>query len=392
MNNQFIPTVLLLALSYALTAQRVANVRLEQQGEVAVVRYDILDAREGDNFGVKMLASSDRSASWRLPVTKLSGDVGNCDNGRYVSPGRDKTIQWQLLVDMPEFKLQRTPLQVKIQLDHCNKAATDADADGVSDKFDDCPTVFGKLPNGCPANEQATNAPPNGSYTETVNGVTFNMIFVKGGSFKMGCTDQKNGGCNPDENPAHNAGLSDYFIGETEVTQALWKSVMGSSPSRFKDCDDCPIENISWADVQDFLHKLNRLTGKNYRLPTEAEWEFAARGGRQGKDRAYSGSNELLKVGWFSGNSNRPYDVKRKLANELGLFDMSGNVWEWCLDWYGLYEERSQKNPMGRDTGKERVIRGGSWNSTAQECRVTLRNKGRPDYHSNDLGFRLVTQ
>jgi len=228
------------------------------------------------------------------------------------------------------------------------------------------------------------------------------MISVKGGTFQMGEKGIAE--------PVHSVTLSDFDIGKYPVTQKYWQEIMGANPSKFKDCDDCPVENVSWNDVQEFLKKINaRFPGKKYRLPTEAEWEFAARGGAQSKGFQFSGSNDLNEVGWFWENSGdkplsgdwklekltpnncRTHPVGRKKANELGLHDMSGNVWEWCADWYGDYPSGAQTNPAGPDKGSDRVYRGGSWGLDARNCRVSYRYYYAPGYRSRILGFRLAS-
>jgi formylglycine-generating enzyme required for sulfatase activity len=164
---------------------------------------------------------------------------------------------------------------------------------------------------------------------------------------------------------------------------------MGSNSSRFKG-NDLPVENISWNDVQVFIKKLNALTGKNYRLPTEAEWEFAARGGKESKGYKYSGSNNIDEVAWYRTNSdNTTHPVGTKKPNELGIYDMSGNVWEWCNDWYSDYSEASQINPTGPTSGTWRIIRGGVMNMAAQYSRITYR-AGVPPNSIGGFGFRLV--
>ena len=184
--------------------------------------------------------------------------------------------------------------------------------------------------------------------------------------------------------------LSDYYIGETEVTQELWTAVMGNNPSNFKG-NKKPVEKVSWDDCQEFVKKLNQLTGKNFRLPTEAEWEYAARGGNKSKGYKYSGSNTIDDVAWYTSNSgSKTHDVKTKQANELGIYDMSGNVWEWCQDWYGSYNSGSQTNPTGPSSGSSRVCRGGSWFNGARYCRVSNRNCYFPDGSFSYLGLRLV--
>ena len=190
--------------------------------------------------------------------------------------------------------------------------------------------------------------PEEGTGTFTVNGVTFTMIAVEGGTFQMGATSEQGSDAESDEKPVHSVTLSDYCIGETEVTQELWEAVMGSNPSGFSGYPQRPVEKVSWNDCQEFITKLNQLTGKNFRLPTEAEWEYAARGGNKSQGYKYSGSNTIDNVAWYYSNSaSRTHDVKTKSPNELGIYDMSGNVWEWCYDWYGSYSSGSQTNPTG---------------------------------------------
>ncbi|MBQ5751211.1 MAG: SUMF1/EgtB/PvdO family nonheme iron enzyme, partial [Bacteroidaceae bacterium] len=231
--------------------------------------------------------------------------------------------------------------------------------------------------------------------TFTVNGVSFTMIPVKGGTFKMGATrEQKN--IFDDENPVHRVTLSDYYIAETEVTQALWQAVMGSNPSDFKGKNN-PVEQVSYNDCITFIEKLNTLlanqlpAGKKFRLPTEAEWEYAARGGSQSKGYQYSGSNTLNDVAWYDSNSGRKtHPVKQKQPNELGIYDMSGNVCEWCSDWYGSYSSSAQTNPTGPSSGSNRVLRGGSWGNYAQYCRVAIRYCMTPGFCFNNNGLRLA--
>lgn len=222
----------------------------------------------------------------------------------------------------------------------------------------------------------------------TVKGVTFNMVKVDGGTFTMGATPEQ---LDPDsdELQIHRVTLSNYYIGETEVTQALWQAVMGSNPSNFKGYSN-PVECISWNDCQEFICKLNSLTGKRFRLPTEAEWEFAARGGNKTKGYQYSGSNDLKKVAWYKNNSgSKTHPVATKTPNELGIYDMSGNVGEWCQDWYSYYNVSAQTNPTGPDRGSDRVDRGGSWGSSTRFCRSADRSYY-PDSKSYSLGVRLV--
>ena len=226
--------------------------------------------------------------------------------------------------------------------------------------------------------------------TITVKGVSFNMVRVEGGTFTMGATSEKVSDARSDEKPVHQVTLSTYSIGETEVTQALWRAVMGNNPSNRKG-DNLPVEEVSWDDCQTFIQKLNQLTGRRFRLPTEAEWEYAARGGSKSRGYKYSGSNNIGDVAWYDDNSSRKtHPVKTKLANELGLYDMSGNVWEWCQDRYGSYSSGSQTNPTGPSSGSFRVYRGGGWFSNARFCRVSVRDYYSPGVTTFNLGLRLA--
>ena len=218
-----------------------------------------------------------------------------------------------------------------------------------------------------------------------VNSVNITMKSVAGGTFQMGSDDSE---ADSDEKPVHSVTVSTFYMGETEVTQALWKAVMGTNPSYFKG-DNLPVEQVSWNDCQDFIRKLNQLTGMNFRLPTEAEWEYAARGGNQSNGYKYAGSNNIGSVAWYADNSGT-HAVKGKSPNELGLYDMSGNVYEWCSDWKDSYSSGSQTNPKGPSSGSGRVLRGGSWASFAEFCRVSNRSGYDPDFGDGDRGFRLV--
>ena len=228
-----------------------------------------------------------------------------------------------------------------------------------------------------------------------VNGVKFKMVKVEGGTFMIGATEEQGTDALDWEKPVHQVTLSDYYIGETVVTQELWKAVMGNNPSRWEG-NDLPVEMVSWEDAQEFIEKLNRETGWKFRLPTEAEWEYAARGGKKSQRYKYSGSDNLDEVAWYDGNSKvnsgkMTHLVKEKKANELGLYDMSGNVWEWCQDWYGEYSGRAQTNPQGPSSGADRVCRGGGWATYARGCRVSNRSFEKPANRDDiSRGFRLV--
>ena len=248
----------------------------------------------------------------------------------------------------------------------------------------------------------------------TVGNVSFTMIRVDGGTFTMGATSEQVEDARDDEKPAHQVTLSTYYIGETEVTQALWQAVMGKNPSGFKG-DNRPVEQVSWNDCQSFIKQLNKKTGLNFRLPTEAEWEYAARGGSKSRGYKYAGSNTSDIVAWLAENSldkgrDSPdfgtHDVATKQANELGIYDMSGNVWEWCSDWFGSYTNSPQTNPTGpikgsskrqylfdgTDPDPERIQRGGSWNFTDERCRLSFRDSNLPSNKNYFLGLRLALQ
>jgi formylglycine-generating enzyme required for sulfatase activity len=262
-------------------------------------------------------------------------------------------------------------------------------------------------------------SPAPSAYNDNTVGIE--TVFVKGGTFKMGCTAEQGSDCESDEKPAHSVTVSDFYIGKYEVTQEQWIRVMGGSnnPSYFKG-GKLPVESVSWNDVQEFILRLNTLTGKKYRLPTEAEWEYAAHGGQNGKGYKYSGSNNVGNVAWYNVNSgdkvlrdgsfeefvnkddfdgynkvltsnkNRTHPVGTKLPNELGLYDMSGNVWEWVSGWYASYTSSAQTNPTGPSTGSSRVGRGGGWSYGARGCRVSGRDDGDPDGSGGNAGFRLA--
>ena len=221
----------------------------------------------------------------------------------------------------------------------------------------------------------------NEKETFTVKGVSFDMVRVDGGTFKMGSNYYEK---------EHEVTLTDFYIGETEVTQELWQTVMGSNPSNFKG-SKLPVESVSWDECQIFIEKLSLLIGRQFRLPSEAEWEFAAIGGTKSCGYIFSGGKEINKVAWYKGTSGgNTHPVKTKQPNELGLYDMSGNVWEWCQDWFDSYGSDPQITPTGPSSGSNRVCRGGSWSTYANHCHLTNRNFDDPKKRYINYGLRLA--
>ena len=328
---------ILLCLTAVLSAQKVTNARFEQVGKQVELTYTL--DKQAD---ISVYLSTDGGKTYGSALRAVTGDVG-----RQVSPGQKKII-W-------------SPLDER---------------DGIVSGS----VVFKIVPSGVRQTK-----------TVTVNGVTFTMVYVEGGTFTMGCTSEQGSDCYNDEEPAHSVTLSSYYIGQTEVTQGLWQAVMGSNPSYFKKGNNYPVESVSWYDCQNFISRLNSLTGLRFALPTEAQWEFAARGGKNSRGYKSSGSNSVGDVAWYSDNSSSTtHPVGQKKPNELGIYDMSGNVWEWCQDWYGSYSSSSQSNPTGASSGSYRVARGGGWGRDAGYCRVSHRGIRTPDYRNSYLGLRLV--
>ena len=313
--------------------QTVSNVDAYQEGKNIIITYDTDKAGSvGDVF-----CSTDGGRTWSNPLRRVTGDVN-----KQVQAGSHRIV-WDVLSERE--KLAGANICFKVEVN--------------SGRF-------------------------------MVNGVSFEMVRVEGGTFRMGATSEQEDEADSDEKPVHGVTLSSYYIGKTEVTQALWQAVMGSNPSRFEG-SDLPVECVSWNDCQEFIQKLNRLTGRNFRLPTEAEWEFACRGGNNSRGYKYSGSNNLGSVAWYEDNSGgQTHPVGTKAPNELGIFDMSGNVWEWCNDWYGNYTSNSQTNPTGSQSGSDRVYRGGSWYGIARNVRSSNRDYINPANRNYDLGLRLA--
>jgi formylglycine-generating enzyme required for sulfatase activity len=235
-------------------------------------------------------------------------------------------------------------------------------------------------------------AEDNDFRTIRVGNSYFDMSFVKGGTFMMGSDAPK---AQADVQPVHEVTLSNYYIGQTEVTQHLWKAVMGdeNNPSATKG-NNLPVTNISWDEAQVFVERLSELTGMRFRLPTEAEWEYAARGGQKSKGYTYAGSDAIDEVAWYKENSNnQTHAVGQKQPNELGIYDMTGNVWEYCYDWHSQYTDQAQTNPMGATTGEKRVLRGGCYHYDSKNCTNTNRHSYyTPDNGGASTGLRIVLE
>ena len=245
--------------------------------------------------------------------------------------------------------------------------------------------------------QKKTRTSQNKQLSETqkaiIDNILGNMIHVAGGTYIMGATPEQTSCASEDEYPAHQVEIESFSICKYEVTQEEWEAIMGKNPSRKNKGKKYPVENVSWDDCQRFIKKLNLMTNMDFRLPTEAEWEFAARGGNYSKGYKYSGSNNVNEVAWYNGNSNMTtHEVGTKLCNEIGIHDMSGNVFEWCSDWFGSYTSTPQNNPVGPSkpkAGAARIARGGSVYTDSIDCRNTSRGKsGYDNFYAN--GFRLV--
>lgn len=254
-----------------------------------------------------------------------------------------------------------------------------------------------------PSYQQPTYSQTPQSYVEDAGcGLNMKMVYVEGGSFRMGATPEQGRYLYNYGTPVHTVRLDSYYIAECEVTQAQWEKIMGTTIYQQRDKKDTqwsmrgvgdnnPMYYVSWYDAQAFCRELSAKTGKTYLLPTEAQWEYAARGGNKSKGYKYSGSYAIDAVAWYGSNSgDATHAVKQKRANELGLYDMSGNVWEWCSDWYGSYSSSEQSNPTGAGSGQYRVRRGGGWHDDAGSCRVSCRGSDTPSDRFNDYGFRVV--
>lgn len=336
-----------------LQAQTVTNVVARQVGNTVEISYDLDMAAT-----VSLLLSQDGGATYSATPKSVVGDVGN------TSPGHKRMV-WNLLADGSDWDVERARFKVVAQ---------------KTDKI-----------------------------TFTLKDVSFVMIAVEGGTFTMGATSEQGSDAKSDESPTHQVTLSEYYIGQTEVTQGLWKAVMETTVRQQRDKanpdwsingegDNYPMYYINWEECQGFIYKLNtilssQLGGKHFALPTEAQWEYAARGGKKSKGYKYSGSSSIGTVAWYKDNSgNSSHPVASKNPNELGIYDMCGNVEEWCQDRWGIYSSSSQTNPTGASSGSSFLHRGGCWSFEAKSCRVTNRISNPPTDRFNGMGLRLVLQ
>lgn len=255
---------------------------------------------------------------------------------------------------------------------------------------------------GCGKEEEGDVIRERDFTEKNVPGVNFEMVYVRGGTFTMGATKEQGVYYQLDELPAHQVTLTDYHIGKFEVTQGLWEKVMGTTVREQRDKAnrekplngmgaDYPMYYVTWSEAKEFCEKLSELTGRKYALPTEAQWEYAGRGGVKGKGYKFSGGNSLDTVAWYTANSGHAsHPVGKKRANELGIHDMGGNVWEWCADWYGEYSSDPQTDPAGWEEGDSRILRGGSWYSSEGYCRLAFRLADFPHRRDGSFGFRVV--
>ncbi|MBI4946554.1 MAG: formylglycine-generating enzyme family protein [Bacteroidetes bacterium] len=313
----------------SLFSQSITNVKFRQEGSKIEITYNLQSEMAME---IEVFCSTDGGKTFGEALKSVSGDAGSG-----IQAGSNKKIIWDVLKDNDMLYSEQIAFKV----------------------------------------------------TGSVNYVG-EMIYVEGGTFQMGCTSEQNN-CGDDEK-AHSVTLSSFYIGKYEVTQKQWRDIMEANPSKFNDCDNCPVEQVSWNDIQDFLQRLNAKTGKKYILPTEAQWEYAARGGNKRKGYLYSGSNNIDDVAWYSSNSgSKTHPVGQKKSNELNIYDMTGNVWEWCSDWYDekYYKNSPANNPQGVNSGSYRVYRGGSWDLEARYCRVAIRDLNYPDYRFS-IGLRLA--
>lgn len=348
MKNRFL-VYLLLAVCSSAYAQNVSNVAFERHDKEVTITYDL--SKDAD---IRVCVSIDGGRYYGGYIENMAGDIG-----KGIKAGKEKKI---IVYDLPDLRL----------------LPYEPDSNG----FNASDTLI-----------RFSVEVDDGSVDIKVNNMKFRMMPVPGGTFTMGCTRPGSAKHNYEaEFPTHKVTVDTFYMGKFEVTQRLWKEVMGDNPSRWTYNDSLPVEQVSWNDVQMFIARLSQMTGYRFRLPTEAEWEYAARGGNRSKGYVFPGvDGDPGSVAWYGMNSgNITHPVGRKKPNELGLHDMAGNVWEWCSDWYGEYSAEPQLNPRGPKRGDSRILRGGSLNSPSWGCTVSDRSWYQPDYGYGFHGFRLV--
>ncbi len=325
-------TLLFLLLPSNSRSQNIVNIRAERVKQYIVVRYGITSTSGLVIYDIELYVSMDRGRNFTGPLEKVTGDVGT-----NIKAGPNLSISWDVLGEFESLRSDQVVFEIR-------------------------------------------------AYENKV--LVMDCIPVEGGSFKMGSRLGDN-----NEKPVHQVTVNDYSICKYEVTQRQWTALMGNNPSRNNSCPDCPVENVTYYEALDFIEKLNQAGTAKYRLPTEAEWEYAAGGGPGGEYPRFSGGNDIYSLAWYEANSGgKTKPVGRKQPNPLGLYDMSGNVLEWCSDFYNpnYYRSSPARNPNGPPSGSSRVLRGGAFNQTSVLCTIYKRQYEMPDIRSSNIGFRLV--
>lgn len=336
--RRFFAIALFIALEGIVYAQQVSEVSFHLNKQELTIDYTLDQTAD-----IRVRLSVDRGRTFGEPLDNLSGDIGKA-----IQPGQRHIIAY----DLRDLRgIDTNLIAFRVEIDDGSIEVCVADT------------------------------------------VCFRMLPVVGGVFSMGCVRPSNHYDYDSELPIHDVTLSDFYMGQYEVTQQLWHAVMGNNPS-FWTGDSLPVEQVSWNDVQLFIARLSQITGRRFRLPTEAEWEYAARGGAKGFGYAFPGTDQMpLDYAWYGSNSQgHTHPVGQKLPNELGLYDMAGNVWEWCSDWMGRYDDQPQVDPRGPRSGENRILRGGSINSPSFGCRVSDRSWYLPGNGYRYYGFRLVLE
>ena len=326
-------------------SQQIHNVSLIQDGKNIILQYDLDGPDQDMKFNISVSLSTDGGTTFGKTLQKVTGDCG-----LNIFPGKNKRITWEVLSEQENLISDNVVFRISAEL----------------------------------VEKEKTNM------IKSYGDFNYEMVFVRGGTFQMGSLDGQR-----DERPVHDVTLDDFFIGKYEVTQEQWRQIMNSDPTDmiFKRCINGPVNAVSWIDIQEFIIRLNEKKGTKYRLPTEAEWEYAARGGGKSKGYKYSGSDYADNVAWYRSNSgNQVLPVGTKLPNELGIYDMSGNVFEFCSDYYSkdYYNISPKENPQGPITGNRKVLRGGRWGFSKYRLKTTYRDSHSLGYCDFGVGFRLA--